>query len=503
MKAITSWMAFVFILCQVGFSQSTATVEISGDAGWRMLSGPISGFTVSDISDDTPVQGITGGASESGDANFYIYPDLTTPAFTEPTDVTTAFGDGYGFILYFFDNSESGSQPLPVTLDATGSEPGSNVTVNINDDADGSLDDGDFTMVGNPFNSNFSLDDLSSNGTFGLGIGGLSNVINVWSDSAGTYISATIGDGEILSKWQGFWAQSVGGIGGTGSASTITFPTAGKTTADSTIHFFNKSRSNSRLIALEFRGPNNTLDKAAKLYFHRQATEGKDSYDGGKLTPLLAKYITLGFVSPNGGDKLLSQDGRPYNLQSAQEYILEHNSVGLSGEFEISWPVWENIPQSWEVMLHDLATGEKVNMRQEDSYKFAGNSTAKAKAAEGSYFIPEFGKAVSKRSAGRFKITVTPVETTFTFKGNVNLLQNYPNPFNPTTQIQFQLKSASEVVLEVYNILGAKVATLLDESRAAGTHTVPFDGTDLSSGVYFYTIQTKNQVLTQKMTLLK
>ncbi|SMO42654.1 T9SS type A sorting domain-containing protein [Gracilimonas mengyeensis] len=84
--------------------------------------------------------------------------------------------------------------------------------------------------------------------------------------------------------------------------------------------------------------------------------------------------------------------------------------------------------------------------------------------------------------------------------------QNYPNPFNPVTVITYKLPVKSEVTLEVFDIAGRKVTTLLDQPQFAGTHTVNFDAGHLSSGVYFYKLSvTGSQSFTKvrKMTLLK
>ena len=88
------------------------------------------------------------------------------------------------------------------------------------------------------------------------------------------------------------------------------------------------------------------------------------------------------------------------------------------------------------------------------------------------------------------------------------LEQNYPNPFNPTTNVAFALPVASQVELSVFNVLGQKVATVVNGEYPAGNHTVTWDGTNsdggsVSSGVYFYRIQAEGFSETRKMMLLK
>ena len=88
------------------------------------------------------------------------------------------------------------------------------------------------------------------------------------------------------------------------------------------------------------------------------------------------------------------------------------------------------------------------------------------------------------------------------------LSQNYPNPFNPTTQINFDIPAKSHVTLSVYNVLGQKVATLVDKEMAQGRYVADWNGTtdggtEVSSGVYFYKIEAENYVMTKKMMLLK
>ncbi len=93
------------------------------------------------------------------------------------------------------------------------------------------------------------------------------------------------------------------------------------------------------------------------------------------------------------------------------------------------------------------------------------------------------------------------------FTGNIvnsyRLEQNYPNPFNPETTIEFAISRPGNVEIVVYNLLGQNVATLLNERMEIGQHSVKFDGAELSSGIYFYTINAGEFFQTRKMILLK
>lgn len=97
--------------------------------------------------------------------------------------------------------------------------------------------------------------------------------------------------------------------------------------------------------------------------------------------------------------------------------------------------------------------------------------------------------------------TETKLVTTF------NLDQNYPNPFNPSTTIKYQIAEAGFVSLKVYDVLGNEVATLVNEEKKPGSHTVQFNTSFIkhfpSSGIYFYKLQTGSFVETKKMILLK
>lgn len=83
------------------------------------------------------------------------------------------------------------------------------------------------------------------------------------------------------------------------------------------------------------------------------------------------------------------------------------------------------------------------------------------------------------------------------------LSQNYPNPFNPSTTINFDLPTDGKVSLKLYDMSGKEVATLVNEVRSAGYYSVNFNASQLTSGVYFYTISADNFTATKKMLLVK
>lgn len=91
--------------------------------------------------------------------------------------------------------------------------------------------------------------------------------------------------------------------------------------------------------------------------------------------------------------------------------------------------------------------------------------------------------------------TITP--------GSFDLLQNYPNPFNPSTIIKYSIPDEDHITIKVYNSLGNEVATLINKTQEAGTHTVIFNGEDLSSGVYFAQLKAENFTKVIKMILVK
>ena len=105
-------------------------------------------------------------------------------------------------------------------------------------------------------------------------------------------------------------------------------------------------------------------------------------------------------------------------------------------------------------------------------------------------------------SSGRKMIKVIAIPAEFA------LHQNYPNPFNPTTRINYDVPEDGNIQLVIYDLMGRKVTTLLNQSQAAGYHHALWDGKNnqgrnISAGMYFFQLRGKNYTKTIKMLLLK
>jgi hypothetical protein len=101
------------------------------------------------------------------------------------------------------------------------------------------------------------------------------------------------------------------------------------------------------------------------------------------------------------------------------------------------------------------------------------------------------------------RFTPTGIEENDMLPNTFSLIQNYPNPFNAQTTIRYSLPSQSDVSIDIFDILGRKVETLVSGKQAAGSHSIIWDATNVTSGVYFYRIQAGDYADTKRCLLLK
>ena len=132
----------------------------------------------------------------------------------------------------------------------------------------------------------------------------------------------------------------------------------------------------------------------------------------------------------------------------------------------------------------------------------AGSYFGMALSMNSSYlFAGTYGVGVWRRPLSEIITAIKNNQSSFPTR--FFLLQNYPNPFNPTTLISYQLPTPNFVSLEIYDVLGRKIKSLIEERQNSGAHSVTFNAEDLPSGVYFYRLESGTHNETKKLLLLR
>ncbi len=138
----------------------------------------------------------------------------------------------------------------------------------------------------------------------------------------------------------------------------------------------------------------------------------------------------------------------------------------------------------------DISNGGLFAMRIYPWYNYLSSSTSKYVVL---YDVRIYGTTT----------TATAVKDEKTLPKVFSLSQNYPNPFNPSTSINFSLSKSGMTNLTIYNMLGQKVATIVNSNLGAGEHNVTFNADKLTSGLYIYQLTSGNSIISKKMILLK
>jgi len=185
------------------------------------------------------------------------------------------------------------------------------------------------------------------------------------------------------------------------------------------------------------------------------------------------------FKTTNSGVNWVSQQ-----MPGAAKFIFINNDIGyttgniivINGQYRgVIWKT-TNGGLNWGYQLPDTS----IHVFTYEVIDFIDSLTGWAYNSNGNVGIH------TTNGGGPMIMGIKPVDNKL--PENFKLYQNYPNPFNPVTSIQFQVSVNSNVKLIVYDILGKEITTLLNEKESPGTYKISFDGSDLSSGIYFYTL---------------
>jgi hypothetical protein len=144
------------------------------------------------------------------------------------------------------------------------------------------------------------------------------------------------------------------------------------------------------------------------------------------------------------------------------------------------------------------SSGKSIDPDASGAPMVAPSDVAFTSDGKSGYVVDSRAKSIFLFSNGAVGVKDKPAQVE-----SFGLKQNYPNPFNPTTMISYSLPQNMLARVSVSNILGQEVAVLVDGMMSAGSHSVSFDGSKLTSGIYFYHLQAGSSSLTKKMMLIK
>lgn len=189
--------------------------------------------------------------------------------------------------------------------------------------------------------------------------------------------------------------------------------------------------------------------------------------------------------------------------------------TGIFSSRSAKYETWDIVVDAYGKMtLPDSTVHDALRIRKTPrpfgastvAYSFVSRDGAYVNISAANAGVPLTGTiAISKNTTWGPAVFNPPVSvaSTPTVPAEFSLAQNFPNPFNPSTVIRYGLPQQSHVSLDVFNVIGQKVASLVNENQEAGYHEVHFSGSSLPSGVYFYRLTAGEFVRTLKMVLAK
>lgn len=473
--------------------------NMTGGENWRMLSSPVEDATYDDLLGDFWTQGVSNSDSpDNGSSNILVY-DASVPGFVSISDQTNKITPGKGFIFYAYsdDDYNSTNEGFPKTLNLAGYE--NEAPVDVQTEAS------EFNLLGNPYSKYIDYSELSLGGSDGLNDNWNSTIYIYDPNKSGgaDYISYNGSTGDItdglISPYQGFFVEAAAG------ATNFKLPFSAKT--DSEGSFYGKEASSQEsIIKLSITKDDATANNY--LTFMENGLMGKDSKDAYDLPSMSNTFMS--FYSVVNGSK--------FEINNLPKAFEEELSIPLDfdqykdgkqvfGSYELTWPEMNNIPADWEITIEDKKTQEVINITELSSYNF------KVEKSEVSNKTPvsvntSLNEQKVKATNARFVLTISALQSTGVENEKeepygIQLYQNYPNPFNPTTNIGYEISSTQEISLTVHNVMGQKVATLVQGTQRAGQHQATWNAENMASGVYYYRLKAGNYVQTQKMTLIK
>lgn len=464
--------------------------EIKGSQGWRMFGAPFVNATFGSITDSLWTQGFTGANSSGGRSNIYTWNE-TTQSWGVPGSINASVSSGKGFMMYVFEDDkyeEEGTQggfpksiiaegkanPLPQTIPLSYTE---GILSNLNG----------INFVSNPSLSTLNWEEIRKTNTTGIYYvwDGANSHYDAYQTGVGGTNSAT----KYIAPFQGFYVKA------TAASAELNIDSTAIASSD-TIAYKSGSKKEIQSLLLHLENENGLSDEL-RLVVRDEALDKYDVFDAPEFGSLAESFLN---ISSQLDSIDLVIDSRP--LTETLSFDLVFDAQNTSGQALLS--IAENkLPENWTIELVNTVTDDRFDLTKEEVSLSISETNAKPS------FEPKQlrTKSSGKKPIWKVVINTTGIATSTEDEAGLpdkfSLSQNYPNPFNPSTTINYDLPEASTVKLTVFDILGRKVATLVNERKDAGYHQIIFNAQAMASGVYLYRLEAGNNIFIKKLTLIK
>ncbi len=484
---------------------STYAVAFRGTEGWRMISSPTQSTTFEGLFSNLWMQGAAGSNDPSGQGTLFYW-DESIPSFVQVTDMNAQLTAGKGYIVYTFADDEFTTPGLqggfPKIINTPNTENISPVSVAVtSNDSDNSnaIDNNEgWNMLGNPYGTDVLVDAvltaLSNEGT-------VNTNVYIWNHSAnsgnGDYIQLSQGSGETIAPFQAFWIRYTATIP---NNSTANFNRADLAANQGTIFYDRKEP-----LSFEIRLGNGQRYDDYQVVFKEKGRVGEDRLDGYKLFSLNGNSINI--YSTVGEDVRLAMNVLPPVREIDSEIrIPVYYQLPESGEYTFTWS--DELPSEIEIYLIDNETGRKVDLKSGGQLSFTYQAEEKEMISRNRINEPVLSANVKEEKPPRFELVLKYIEPgppDDEMEKPVTMSPPYPNPFNSQTAMTYKLKEPSRVTITIWNIVGQKVATLVDDvMKTKGEHEYYWtvDG-NIPSGIYICKLEAAGTVIVRKMTYIK
>ena len=430
-------------------------------------------------------QGATGSDMPGANPNIWTYNN----GWNTVTDLENDNLDlGQGFVIYVFSDTDyDGDDDLPVTISVDGDINESNIDIATNNS--------DWNLLGNPYGLALDVESLLiDNPNF-------SSTVYVWDNEITGYKThnGIVGDLDegLISPFSGFWIEA----NQSGNSFSFNESSIENSYGDTTRSTSTPSDSTGYgVITFESEG----YESSVYVSFSESGDVNLDPADARRIVPMQPSTHLTSMIYESG--KSLSINNLPFNLNNDVMYpldvmMLEVTETGYEtqeAEIDISYDL-SQLPEGIMLALRDNSTGDMMYLE--------GSSLETSLQSKGSFDYPS-GHMSNYPELGESQFTLFVYGTLASVEEDIipetyALSQAYPNPFNPSTVIGYDLPVDSYVQLDIYDITGRHVSSLIDGMVRAGKQEFTWTTNQLASGIYLVKLVTGGKTFNQKITYLK